>query len=40
MPMTKKSLTWEPIEECKLAKPGFPLLDKAAKKYVKTQAQV
>jgi diketogulonate reductase-like aldo/keto reductase len=33
-------IAWSPLEEGKLAKPGFPTLDKMAKKYGKTQAQV
>ena len=33
-------IAWSPLEEGKLAQPGFPLLDKMAKKYNKTQAQV
>jgi len=39
----KKNITliaWSPLEEGKLAKPGFPVLDEMAKKYEKTQAQV
>jgi diketogulonate reductase-like aldo/keto reductase len=33
-------IAWSPLEEGKLAKPGFPILDEMAKKYEKTQAQV
>jgi diketogulonate reductase-like aldo/keto reductase len=33
-------IAWSPLEEGKLAKPGFPVLDDIAKKYGKTQAQV
>ena len=33
-------IAWSPLEEGKLAKPGFPVLDEMAKKYVKTQAQI
>jgi diketogulonate reductase-like aldo/keto reductase len=33
-------IAWSPLEEGKLAKPGFPVLDAMAKKYGKTQAQV
>lgn len=33
-------IAWSPLEEGKLAKPGFPVLDEIAKKYGKTQAQV
>jgi diketogulonate reductase-like aldo/keto reductase len=33
-------IAWSPLEEGKLAKPGFPVLDEIAKKYEKTQAQV
>ena len=33
-------IAWSPLEEGKLAKPGFPVLDEIAKKYKKTQAQV
>ena len=33
-------IAWSPLEEGKLARPGFPLLDKMAEKYSKTQAQV
>jgi len=33
-------IAWSPLEEGKLAKPGFPVLDEMAKKYKKTQAQV
>jgi diketogulonate reductase-like aldo/keto reductase len=33
-------IAWSPLEEGKLAKPGFPVLDEMAKKYEKTQAQV
>lgn len=33
-------IAWSPLEEGKLARPGFPSLDKMAKKYNKTQAQV
>jgi diketogulonate reductase-like aldo/keto reductase len=40
---TKKDImliAWSPLEEGKLAKPGFPVLDEIAEKYGKTQAQV
>jgi diketogulonate reductase-like aldo/keto reductase len=33
-------IAWSPLEEGKLAKPGFPVLDEIAKKYGRTQAQV
>jgi diketogulonate reductase-like aldo/keto reductase len=33
-------VAWSPLEEGKLAKPGFKVLDEMAKKYCKTQAQV
>jgi diketogulonate reductase-like aldo/keto reductase len=33
-------IAWSPLEEGKLAKPGFPVLDEMARKYGKTQAQV
>jgi diketogulonate reductase-like aldo/keto reductase len=33
-------IAWSPLEQGKLAKPGFPSLDKIAEKYGKTQAQV
>jgi len=33
-------VAWSPLEEGKLAKPGFQMLDEMAKKYGKTQAQV
>jgi diketogulonate reductase-like aldo/keto reductase len=33
-------IAWSPLEEGKLAKPGFAVLDEIAKKYEKTQAQV
>jgi len=33
-------IAWSPLEEGKLAKPGFPMLDEIAKKYGKSQAQV
>jgi diketogulonate reductase-like aldo/keto reductase len=33
-------ITWSPLEEGKLAKPGFQVLDEMARKYGKTQAQV
>ncbi len=33
-------IAWSPLEEGKLAKPGFPVLDNMAKKYEKTQAQI
>ena len=33
-------VAWSPLEEGKLAKPGFMVLDEMAKKYGKTQAQV
>ena len=33
-------IAWSPLEEGKLAKPGFLVLDEMAKKYGKTQAQV
>jgi diketogulonate reductase-like aldo/keto reductase len=33
-------IAWSPLEEGKLAKSGFPVLDEMAKKYGKTQAQV
>lgn len=33
-------IAWSPLEEGKLARPGFPSLDKMAEKYDKTQAQV
>lgn len=33
-------IAWSPLEEGKLSKPGFPVLDEMAKKYEKTQAQV
>ncbi len=33
-------IAWSPLEEGKLAKPGFPVLDEMAEKYGKTQAQV
>ena len=33
-------IAWSPLEQGKLAKPGFPVLDEIAKKYEKTQAQV
>jgi diketogulonate reductase-like aldo/keto reductase len=33
-------IAWSPLEEGKLAKPGFQVLDEIAKKYGKTQAQV
>jgi diketogulonate reductase-like aldo/keto reductase len=33
-------IAWSPLEKGKLARPGFPVLDKMAKKYGKTQAQV
>jgi diketogulonate reductase-like aldo/keto reductase len=33
-------IAWSPLEEGKLAKPGFPVLDEMAKTYEKTQAQV
>jgi diketogulonate reductase-like aldo/keto reductase len=33
-------IAWSPLEEGKLAKPGFPVLDEIAKKYGKTQGQV
>ena len=33
-------VAWSPLEEGRLAKPGFQVLDEMAKKYGKTQAQV
>lgn len=33
-------IAWSPLEEGKLARPGFPSLDKMAERYSKTQAQV
>jgi diketogulonate reductase-like aldo/keto reductase len=33
-------IAWSPLEEGKLAKPGFPVLDEIAEKYGKKQAQV
>lgn len=33
-------IAWSPLEEGKLARPGFPILDRIAEKYSKTQAQV
>ena len=33
-------IAWSPLEEGRLAKPGFPILDEIAAKYGKTPAQV
>jgi diketogulonate reductase-like aldo/keto reductase len=33
-------IAWSPLEQGKLTKPGFPVLDEIAKKYGKTPAQV
>jgi diketogulonate reductase-like aldo/keto reductase len=33
-------IAWSPLEEGKLGKPGFPVLDQMAEKYRKTQAQI
>ncbi len=33
-------IAWSPLEEGKLTKPGYPVLDEMAKKYQRTQAQV
>lgn len=33
-------IAWSPLEEGKLARPGFPILDRMAERYNKTQAQV
>jgi diketogulonate reductase-like aldo/keto reductase len=33
-------IAWSPLEQGKLAKPGFPVLDEMAKKYGKTQSQI
>jgi diketogulonate reductase-like aldo/keto reductase len=33
-------VAWSPLEEGKLAKPGYPVLDELAKRYHKTPAQV
>lgn len=33
-------IAWSPLEEGKLTRPGYPVLDEIAKKYEKSQAQV
>jgi diketogulonate reductase-like aldo/keto reductase len=33
-------IAWSPLDDGKLAKPGYPLLDEMAEKYGKTRAQV